>query len=132
MTSPGDERAPLEGAAEEFVDRLAAAYAPEPLTAAERVALDRGIRARLERGRRWPLLVPAIAAGAAAALLWFVVSDPTGPVRLPGEEQPGTLVASTWEDELFLSSDLSASEDRAESEALPEEYLAIASAFLDE
>jgi hypothetical protein len=40
-------------------------------------------------------------------------------------------MAHAWEDELFLSSDLSAREDRNESEALPEDYLAIASAFLD-
>ncbi len=131
MTSPGDERAPLEGAAEEFVDRLAEAYAPEQMSTAERAAFDAGLRSRLGRRRRGPVLIPALAAAAAALLLWFMVSDSTGPVRLPGEAEPGAMVAGTWEDELFLSSDLSVSEDRDESEALPDDYLAIASAFLD-
>ena len=131
MTSPRDERPVLEGAEKEFVERLAREYAPPPMTAAERVAFDEAVRARLERPERRLLLVPAIGAAAAAALLCFVLFDSSGPIRLPGEEERGAVVASPWEDELFLSSDLSASEDRDESEALPEDYLAIASAFLD-
>ena len=107
------------------------AYAPEPMTAAERAAFDEGLRARVGRRRRVPLLIPAIATAAAAVLLWFAVFDSPGPIRLPGEEKPRPMVAGTWEDELFLSSDLSVSADRDESEALPEEYLAIASVFLD-
>ena len=130
MTSPRDERPPLDGAEEEFVDRLAAAYAPAPMSAAERVAFDETIRARLERPRWRPLLVPAIGAAAAAALVWFVFSQTIVPIPPPGEEESAALVASSWEDELFLSSDLSASEGREESETLPDDYLAIASVFL--
>ena len=130
MTSPRDERPVLDGAEKEFVDRLAREYAPPPMTAAERVAFDEAVRARLERPERRPLLVPAIAAAAAAAALWFVLFDSTGPIRLPGEEESGAVVASSWEDEVFLSSDLSASEDRDESETLPQDYLAIAGVFL--
>jgi hypothetical protein len=130
MTSPGDERPPRGGAEEEFVDRLAAAYAPAPMTAGERAAFDQSIRTRLERPTRRPMLVPVIGAAAAAALAWFVLSQATGPIRPPGEEESAALVASSWEDELFLSSDLSASEDREESETLPDDYLAIASVFL--
>jgi len=130
MTSPRDERPPLDGAEGEFVERLAAAYAPAPMSAAERAAFDEGIRARLERPWRRPLLIPAIGAAAAAALVWFVVSQTIGPTPLPGEEQSAAAVASAWEDELFLSSDLSASEGREESETLPDDYIAIASVFL--
>jgi hypothetical protein len=115
----------------EFVDRLAREYAPPPMTAAEGAAFEQAVRARLERPWRRPLLIPAIGAAAAAVLLWFVISDSTGPIRLSGEEEPAAVVAGSWEDELFLSSDLSASEDRDESETLPQDYLAIASAFLD-
>ena len=130
MTSPGDERPPLDSAEAEFVDRLAAAYAPVPMTAGERAVFDEAIRARLERPRWRPLLVPAIGAAAAAALVWFVFSQTIAPIPPPGEEKSAALVASSWEDELFLSSDLGISEDRGESETLPEDYLAIASLFL--
>jgi len=130
MTSPRDERPPLEGAEEEFVERLAAAYAPAPMSAAQRAAFDEGIRARLERPWRRPLLMPAIGAAAAGALVWLVISQTIGPTPLPGQEHSAAVLASSWEDELFLSSDLSASEDREESETLPDDYLAIASVFL--
>jgi hypothetical protein len=130
MTTPRDERPPLDGAEEEFVDRLAEVYAPAPMTAAERAAFDGAIRARLERPVRRPVLIPVLGAAAAAALVWFVLTQPIGPIGSPGEES-GAAVAGSWEDELFLSSDLSASEDRDESESLPEDYLAIASAFVD-
>ena len=41
------------------------------------------------------------------------------------------MAASVWENELFLSSDVSPLDDRDDSEGLPEDYLAIASLFLD-
>jgi hypothetical protein len=130
MTSPRDERAPLEGAKEEFVDRLAEVYAPEPMTAGERVAFEAAIRDRLARPRRRPVLIPAIGAAAAAALLWWVGSQSVDSVPAPAGEKFAAVPAGSWEDELFLSSDLSASEDRDESRTLPDEYLAIANAFL--
>lgn len=129
MTSPRDERPVLDGAEKEFVERLDREYAPPPMSAAERAAFDEAVRARLERPERPHLLVPAIAAAAAAAALCFVLLDSTGPIRLQGEEENGAVVANSWEDELFLSSDLSA-EDRDESETLPQDYLAIAGVFL--
>jgi hypothetical protein len=131
MTDPRDEGAPLDGADGEFVERLASSYAPAPMTAARRAAFDDAIRARLERPRRGPMLVPAIGVAAAAALAWVVFSHSTGPIPLSGEDEPRAAVASSWEDELFLSSDLSAAEDSDESAALPDDYLAIASVFLD-
>jgi hypothetical protein len=126
MTAPRDERPPLDGADKEFVERLASSYAPTPMTGARRAAFDDAVRPR-----RRPVLIPAIGAAAAAALAWVVLSPSIGPMRLPGGEDSGPVAASFWEDELFLSSDLSASEDREESATLPEDYLAIAGAFLD-
>jgi hypothetical protein len=134
MTHPRDERPPQGGAEEEFAERLAAVYAPAPMTAAERVAFDEAIRARIERPERRPVVIPMIgaaAATAAAALVWFVLTQPDGPIGSPGGEASGVAVAGYWEDQLFLSSDLGASEDRDESEILPDDYLAIASAFVD-
>jgi len=133
MTDSRDDRAPLEGAEGEFVERLASSYAPAPMTAARRAAFDEAIRARLERSRRLPVLIPAVGAAAAAALalVWLVLSYSMGPIGLPWEGESEAVVASSWEDELFLSSDLSAAEDGDESATLPEDYLAIAGAFLD-
>jgi hypothetical protein len=130
MTDPRDERPPLDDAEKTFVERLASEYAPAPMTASGRAVFDEGIRARLERPRRRAVPIPAVGLAAAAALAWVVLSYSTGPTSLPGGEGSGAMVASSWEDELFLSSDLSASEDRDESEALPEDYLAIAGVFL--
>lgn len=131
MTTPRNERTPRGGAEEEFVDRLAEVYAPAPMNSAERAAFDEAVRARLERPERRPVLIPVIGAAAAAALVWFVLTQPIGPIGSPGEEESQAAVAGAWEDELFLSSDLGASEDREKSESLPEDYLAIASVFMD-
>ena len=130
MTSHRDEQTPLEGAEQEFLDRLAEAYTPEPTTAGERAAFDEAIRARLERPHRRPLLIPAIGAAAAAGLLWLVVSQSIVSTPQLAEEESAAVTASSWEDEIFLSSDLGVSEDRAEIGALPDDYLAIAGVFL--
>jgi hypothetical protein len=131
MTSSRDERTPLEGADKEFLDRLAEAYTPEPMTAGRRAAFDEAIRTRLARPRRGPLLIPALGAAAAAGLLWLVFSPSIGPAPQLAEEESAAVAASSWEDEIFLSSDLGASEDREEIGALPDDYLAIAGVFLD-
>ncbi len=82
------------------------------------------MRARIERPQRREFTVPALATVAVAALVWVSFS------LLPaGDDNP--VVASVWESELFLSSDVSPLDDRDDSEALPEDYLAIASLFLD-
>ena len=140
MTSSRDERTSLEGADKEFLDRLAEAYTPEPMTAGRRAAFDEAIRTRLARPRRRALLIPAIGAAAAAGLLWLVLSPsigPTpqlaeeiGPTPQLAEEESAAVAVSSWEDQIFLSSDLGASEDRAEIGALPDDYLAIAGVFL--
>jgi hypothetical protein len=132
MTSTRDERPRLEHGEEGFVESLTAEYAPSPMSAAQRAAFDETLRARLERPRRRWLLAPAFAgATAAAALIWLAVAGPTGPVGIPGGEGSGREIAGSWEDELFLSSEVSGSEDRVESGALPDDYLAIASLLID-
>ena len=120
-----EERLQLSEQEETFVNGLAAHYTPQPWTSAQRARFDEALQARLERPRRRGFLVPALASAAAAALIWFSFSsdrevDPSKPV-----------VASAWENELFLSSDVSPLDDRDEGEVLPDDYLAIASLFLD-
>ena len=120
-----DERPRIDQEDKGFADRLAAHYAPRPWTSTERVGFDEALRARIERPQRRGLAVPALAAVAVAALVWVSFS-----LRPAGEES-APAVASVWENELFLSSDVSPLDDRDDGEGLPEDYLAIASLFLD-
>jgi hypothetical protein len=120
-----DERPHLDQEDRVFADRLAAHYAPPPWTSAKRVDFDEALRARIERPQRRGFLAPALATAAAAALVWVSFS------LLPAGEESNPVAASAWESELFLSSDVSPLDDRDDSEDLPEDYLAIASLFLD-
>ena len=120
-----DERPRVDQEGKVFADRLAAHYAPPPWTSAKRVGFDEALRARIERPQRRGFAVPALATVAVAALVWVSFS-----IRPAGNES--NLVApSVWESELFLSSDVSPLDDRDDSEGLPDDYLAIASLFLD-
>jgi hypothetical protein len=120
-----DERPRIDQREQGFADRLAEHYAPPPWTSAERADFDAALWARVERPQRSALLVPALATVAAAALVWVSLS-----LRPAGDES-NPAIASVWENELFLSSDVSPLDDRDDSEALPDDYLAIASLFLD-
>jgi hypothetical protein len=120
-----DERPRIDQEDKAFADRLAAHYAPPPWTSAERVGFDEALRARIERPQRRGFAVPALAAVAVAALVWVSFS-----IRPAGDE-PNSVAPSVWESELFLSSDVSPLDDRDDGEGLPDDYLAIASLFLD-
>jgi hypothetical protein len=120
-----DERPRIDPKEKRFADQLAAHYAPPPWTSAERASFDATLRARIERPQRRGLLVPALATAAAAALVWVSIS------LGPAHDESNPVVASAWESELFLSSDVSPLDDRDDSEALPDDYLAIASLFMD-
>jgi hypothetical protein len=120
-----DERPRIDQEDKVFADRLAAHYAPPPWTSAKRVGFDEALRARIERPQRRGILAPALATVAVAALVWVSFS-----LRPAGDES-NPVAASVWESELFLSSDVSPLDDRDDSEGLPEDYLAIASLFLD-
>ena len=120
-----DERPRIDQDDKGFADRLAAHYTPLPWTSAKRVGFDEALRARIERPQRRGILAPALAIAAAAALVWVSFS-----LRPAGDES-NPVATSVWENELFLSSDVSPLDDRDDSEALPDDYLAIASLFLD-
>ena len=120
-----EERLQLNQQEQAFVDGLAGHYTPPPWTSAQRARFDEALRSRIARPRRRGFMVPALASAAAVALVWF--SFFSG----PGVEESSPVAASAWENELFLSSDVSPLDDRDESEALPDDYLAIASLFLD-
>jgi hypothetical protein len=134
MTSSHDDRPRLDREEEAFVARVAQSYAPPPLSASQRAALDDALSARLQRPPRRGLFVPVLAAAAVAGLLLLTFSPSLDLLRgTRGEDTvvaSNTVVASVWEAELFLSSDVSASEGRDEGEGLPEDYLAIERIFL--
>jgi hypothetical protein len=50
---------------------------------------------------------------------------------VPSEESAPALTARAWEEELFLDDASLDAEQTDESELLPEEYIALASFFLD-
>jgi hypothetical protein len=120
-----DERPRIDQDDKAFADRLADHYAPPPWTSAKRVGFDEALRARIERPQRRGFAVPALATVAVAALVWVSFS------HWPAGDEPNPAAASVWESELFLSSDVSPLDDRDDNEALPDDYLAIASLFLD-
>jgi len=133
MTANRDDRAPLHTEDEEFIERLAEGFAPAPLSAARRAAFDHALAARIASPQRKRLLVPALAAvAAAAALAWFVAPGTLDPAT---NSEEGVLAeaaaAARWERELFDPSSLFESEEADDAEGLPDDYAAIAVAFLD-
>ncbi len=111
------------------------AWRPVPLTSGERAAMRRAIEARTQAatGRRWAW--SGLAAAASAALAAVLVFGNTAPVAPPVTEL--TVAALTddlavpWEEELLLSTDLDESEAVRDEAFLPDEYVALADAFLD-
>lgn len=136
MSSRKEDRTDLSREDEEFVERLAANFAPAPMRPAERVAFDEALWARLGRRSRRTILVPAFATVALAALVALLIF--TGrfePVATDGGVEPGAVVAEAsaaaqWEVELLYLRELTPPEERDDSELLPDDYLAIASVFL--
>jgi hypothetical protein len=138
MSSPSDERLKLTREDEDFVKRVAASYAPPPMAAAERAAFDEALLGRIRRShpaRRgltaaW-LPAAAPVALAALAVVWLFSLSPGTDGFAPSEEIVPALSARAWEEEIFLEDGSFESEQPDESELLPEEYIAIASVFLD-
>src|SRR5574341_411625 len=76
-----------------FVDRLAAHYAPAPMTPAQRVVFDRILEERIARRAGASFFRPAtlVATTCAAFLIWLII--PYRIAQPPHEvKQPGTLM----------------------------------------
>jgi hypothetical protein len=97
-----------------FLEQLARAYTPPPLSAAERAAFEVRLRARLERAQRPGPWVPVAGAVAVAAALWVGFDLQRAAAPLPPSSAVGVavLLAAALEDEPTL-----------ERSALPESYL---------
>jgi hypothetical protein len=135
MTQPRDEWSQLDRIEEQFVKRLAAHYAPKPLTPARRVALDDAIWSRLQRQPRLMRLTPALAPVAVAMLITCL--SWSGLFRLPAHQgDPSvniTAMSSTepWEYELLYSRELTDTAEPDDGLILPDDYLVIDRVFLD-
>jgi hypothetical protein len=136
MTQPRDEWPQMDHAEEQFVRRLAAHYAPKPLTPARRVALDEALWTRLQRQPRLTWLTPALATVAGAVLLaWLTWS---GLFLSPAHDGSPSVSMSAlsnrepWEYELLYARELIGSAEPDDGTILPDDYLVIARVFLDE
>ncbi|MDJ0850856.1 MAG: hypothetical protein QNK04_20995 [Myxococcota bacterium] len=140
MKSDRDDGIELAPDDARFVERLAASYEPEPLTADERVAFTAALEARLEQRRRATRLLPALAGAMAVAVAaWLVVPRASDSPAPPGSVETlaaapdfeAELGAGQWGLELLGSDTLLEDEEETAGDPLPEDYLAIASVFLD-
>ena len=135
MTQPRDEWPQLEHAEEQFVRRLAAHYAPKPLTPARRVVLDEALWARLQRQPRQPRLTPALATVAMAMLItclsWSGLFMPPAHDGGPSVSISAPSSTEPWEYELLYSRELTGTTERDDGAILPDDYLGIAQVFLD-
>ena len=136
MTQPRDEWPQMDHAEEQFVRRLAAHYAPKPLTPARRVALDEALWTRLQRQPRLTWLTPALVTVAGAVLLtWLTWS---GLFLSPAHDGSPSVSMSAlsnrepWEYELLFARELTGSAEPDDGAILPDDYLVIARVFLDE
>lgn len=136
---PGsEERHPpdLGDADRHFIRRLAAHYAPPPLSAARRARFDRALEERLAGTSRRFLWLPAGALASAALILWFAFPPlfaprPTLPENLDGRS---SAAGSRMLQATSPSTLLALAYDRLEAEretnaGLPDEYIALAEAL---
>lgn len=109
-----------------FLERLAEHYRPEPLGPAQRARFDARLRERIERRRRAPAWMPSLAGVTAALALAFWLWPAATPPPQPGVDLAA--LGAGWEADVLL-----ADEDAplAEEDYLPDEYQAIAFAFID-
>ena len=135
MTPPRDEWSQLDHVEEQFVRRLAAHYAPEPLTPARRVALDEALWARRQRQPRQTRLTPALAPVAVAMLItcltWSGLFMPPAHQGGPSVSTPAMSSTDPWEYELLYSRELTGTAEPDDGAILPDDYLVIARVFLD-
>ncbi len=124
-----------------MLKRVRELYRPEPMSPSQRVAFDTALRARLKspwtRARRLRVIAPAVAGLVAGLALWLVTSLP-GPTPTPGfEAVHGTpsptaepLIPQAWDYAVLIPLELEDwIGDIEQTDELPEEYLALASAI---
>lgn len=127
-----EELEELSGEDARFVERLRSAYAPEPLSAAQRTAFDAKVRERTQRPVWQGLWIPAFGAAALAALaLWNGLPDAIGVAPAPVATARATSAAGAAWEQLLFESDPTRVQVGDDSAELPPDYAAIEVAFFD-
>ena len=124
MSDAGNDGPDLE----RWLERMRDGYAPPPATPAQRAAFDARLRERVDAPRRGlPWLPLSVGAGLAAAALAALLV-----LRAPVATAPAGVAAADdeWAGEILLE-DGSAYGDDDPEDALPPQYAAIASAWLE-
>lgn len=124
MSDAGNDGPDLE----RWLERVRDGYAPPPVTPAQRAAFDARLRERVDAPRRGlPWLPLSVGAGLAAAALAALLV-----LRAPVATVPAGIAAADdeWAGEILLE-DGSAYGDDDPEDALPPQYAAIASAWLE-
>ena len=136
MTQPRDAWSELDHVEEQFVRRLAAHYAPEPLTPSRRMALDAAFWARIQRQPRQAWLTPAVAMVAVALLItclsWSSLFIPPAPHDGPQVSLTTRSSTGPLEYELLYARDLTDTAERDDGAILPDDYLVISRVFLEQ
>lgn len=132
MSERDDGRIPLSRDEARFVERVRDAYAPEPLSPARRVAFDEALRVRTARSSRARWIAPALATAAAlcGAVAWWPRTAELGATA----RQITTLepaAALEWEESIFFPDAGELEFGGSPQGALPADYQAIASLWLD-
>jgi hypothetical protein len=136
MNEKTDERPLLSTEDEAFVGRLAEQYAPPPLSAARRAALDTELRGRVGSPNRLGFERPAFVSVLVALALGGVLAVGVFESKPPEDSHPTVLLVDSpsveaWERGLLdpeFFDDVGAGSDLDE---LPDDYAAIAGIFLD-
>jgi len=133
MTNEPLERPTLADEERRFVERLDAAFAPRPLSAARRAELDARLRSRIERPRWRPMLLAGTTAVAVALIVGFGLSAlrsaPVAPAGI-GVARIDPAAAQAWEQLLLFGDPGETDLDTDDAVGpLPSEYAAIDSLF---
>jgi len=110
----------------ELVASIRRGFSPEPLDPVGAAGFDARLRDRLERGERRPRSWAALATVGVAAAAWLALSVDLTPVAPASTPSAATLA---WEEEVVFGDDLGDPLAIEDSDLLPPDYLALASAF---
>lgn len=125
MTRERDDQ-PLATRDATLVASMRRGFAPEPLDPIRAASFDARLRDRLERRERRPRTWAALATVGVAAAAWLALSVDLAPV-VP--ESAPSAAALAWEEEVVFGDELGDPLAIEDSDLLPPDYLALASAF---
>jgi len=136
MNEKSDEGSLLSSEDDRFVGRLAEHYAPPPLGAQRRSALDAELCERIATPRGLGFVRPAFATAGVGVAIGLALLLGAFDSTLPERERPGIVIvdaqsAAEWENSLFDTGSFDDVDAGSDLDGLPDDYAAIAGIFLD-